>query len=115
MPHRPPKKTSLAGRRRPAWNHEPDYWLREKVRLDMIEIRRAESDRFCELDHICPGCDTRIWEAQKGNMIYRGCHCCSLTLPPGHRLYVFDLAAWAETIRLIALNGDHQNLDRATN
>jgi hypothetical protein len=65
MPHRPPKNTSLADRKCPVWNHEPDYWLREKARLDLIETIRAEADRFSELDHTCPGCDTQIWEAQK--------------------------------------------------
>jgi hypothetical protein len=103
MPHRPAKRTYLANRKRPAWNREPDYWLREKIRLDLIETIRSTADRFSELDHVCPGCDTRIWEAQKAELIYRGCHCCSLTLPPQHRLYVFDPTAWAEIISVGSL------------
>jgi hypothetical protein len=101
MPHRPPKRLGLQGAKRPSWNKEPDYWLREKVRLDLIESIRRDADCFGQLDSVCPGCDTWIWEARKGDMIYRGCHCLTLQLPPQHRLYVFDLDLWAQTIKLV--------------
>src|SRR5262245_32411841 len=100
MPHRPSKKSRLTGRKRPSWNKEPDYWLREKERLKLIESIESDADRFCELEAICPGCDTPIWEAQKADIIYRGCHCISLVLPPGHRLYVFELSIWEQTVKL---------------
>jgi hypothetical protein len=102
MPHRPSKKTtSLHGRSRPQWNTEPDYWLREKERLNLIESIRKEADRFIELDQLCPCCDTRPWEANRGQTRYRGCHCATLKLLPGHKLYNFDRILWERTIRAV--------------
>jgi hypothetical protein len=92
MPFRPKRK-------RPIWNHELDYWLREKVRQQIIEEIRAKADSFTITKNRCSGCDQRIWEAHQGEIIHRGCHCMTLMLPPGHRLYRFDDLAWAEVVR----------------
>ena len=97
MPNRPPKKLRLG--RRPAWNKEPDYYLRERQRLQLVEAIRERTGNFRRLRHVCPGCDRRIWEASKGDLLYRGCHCTTLMLPPGHRFYKFDLEQWARTVK----------------
>jgi hypothetical protein len=93
MPNRPPNR--LKNRSRPKWNREPDYWLREKELLKLVQRIRSEADSFVETEHVCPGCDERIWEARRGKMIKRGCHCRTLMVPPGNPLYDFKPESWA--------------------
>jgi hypothetical protein len=100
MPYRPPKEGQFSGRRRPSWNREPDYWLRESQRLALVESIRKAADSFRETDDTCPGCDFPIWEARQGDLIHRGCHCATISLPPGHRLRDFDPEIWDETLAL---------------
>jgi len=95
MPHRVPRKS-----KRPKWNREPDYWLREKARLKLLESTRTNSDRFFETEHVCSGCDYRIWEAHRASEITRGCHCLTVISPPGHYLHTFDPDAWAVAVEV---------------
>jgi hypothetical protein len=90
MPNRPPKT------KRPHWNTELDYHERERERLELVAEIRAHATRYLETDHLCPGCDTRIWEADADGTLYRGCHCRTFTTPPGHPLGGTppDLTAW---------------------
>ena|SRR5215831_1785470 len=105
MPYRPAKGNRLGGRRRPTWNKEPDYWLRENQRLALVESIRKRADSFRETDDVCPGCDFPIWEARKGDLTHRGCHCGTMLLPPGHRLRHFDSKTWSGMLDLAnALN-----------
>jgi hypothetical protein len=90
MPHRVPRKA-----KRPKWNKEPDYWLREKARLKLLEQVRKTSDSFVETEQVCAGCDYKIWEAHRTNTITRGCHCITIVSPKGHTLYEFDPKTWA--------------------
>lgn len=101
MPFRPKKKVRIG--KRPAWNTEPDYYVREKARLKLVEAIRERADSFRELPHQCLGCDFRIWEARTGDMVYRGCHCTTMTLAPGHRLYDFDPQTWSEAIEQLVV------------
>jgi hypothetical protein len=94
MPHRPKKKVPLG--KRPAWNTESDYYVREHRRLQLIEAIRQQTGNMKELQYECPGCDHKIWEARKGDTIFRGCHCHTVMLPPGHALREFDLDQWAK-------------------
>jgi hypothetical protein len=93
MPHRAPRKS-----KRPKWNREPDYWLREKARLKLLAGVRAISDRFTETEYVCAGCDFKIWEAHQADVITRGCHCLTLVSPEGHSLYTFDPDEWAMAV-----------------
>jgi hypothetical protein len=98
MPHRVPRKS-----KRPKWNKEPDYWLREKARLKILESVRKESDRFFETEHVCTGCDFKIWEAHQAEQITRGCHCLTIVSPEGHYLHEFDPDAWAVAVEAAEL------------
>jgi hypothetical protein len=108
MPHRPPKKT-----KRPEWNTEPDYHQRERSRQSLVAEIREKATRYSETDNLCPGCDTRIWEADVEGTLYRGCHCMTFMTPPGHPLgrTPLDLAAWEMTVNqnntLLALGYRH--------
>jgi hypothetical protein len=100
MSHRPKKRSPLQDRKRPGWNREPDYWLREKLRLEIVEGVKQRTDSFTELPAVCPGCDYHIWEARAGKLVYRGCHCMTFMYPPGHPLYEFNLTLWAAAVNL---------------
>ena len=95
MPHRPPSKTN-----RRDWNTEPDYHERERERLALVAQIRQTSTRYLELYAVWPGCDTRIWEAAVGGVLFRGCHCASFMAPPGHSLGTtpLDLEAWERIV-----------------
>jgi len=111
MPNRPPKT------KRPDWNTEPDYHQRETHRLALVARIRAQATRYSETDNICPGCDTRIWEADVDGILYRGCHCMTLIPASNDPLCItpIDLAAWEERVNqnstLLAL-GYRQMADR---
>src|ERR1700730_18191338 len=100
MSHYPKKRSLLKNQKRPDWNMEPDYWLREKMRLDIVEAVKRCADSFTELTAICPGCDCCVWEARSGSLVYRGCHCMTFMFPPGHPLYEFNLDLWAAAVNL---------------
>jgi hypothetical protein len=97
MPNRPQKKVRLG--ERPSWNDEPDYYFREHQRLQLVEAIKQDAGNFHHLPYTCPGCDCRIWEARKNDVTWRGCHCLTLLLPPGHRLYEFNMELWARTVK----------------
>jgi hypothetical protein len=105
MPYRPPRKT-----KRPDWNTEPDYHQREGNRLALAAQIREEATHYLETDIVCPGCDTKIWEAHVDGSLYRGCHCMTFMAPQGHPLggTPLDLAAWERRVyqnnALLALN-----------
>jgi hypothetical protein len=100
MPHHPKKRSPLQDRKRPGWNREPDYWLREKLRLEIVEGVKQRTDSFTELPAVCPGCDYHIWEARAGKLVYRGCHCMTFMYPPGHPLYEFNPDLWKAAVNL---------------
>jgi hypothetical protein len=100
MPHRPKKRSGLQDRKRPGWNRESDYWLREKQRLETVEDVKRRGDSFTELSAVCPGCDHHIWQALVATLAYRGCHCMTFMYPPGHPLYEFNLDLWAGAVNL---------------
>jgi hypothetical protein len=91
----PPRKT-----KRPHWNTDPDYHEQEGARLALLAQIRQAATRYLELDKICPGCDTPIWEADVDGILYRGCHCMTFMAPSGHPLGTtpLDLAAWEKAV-----------------
>jgi hypothetical protein len=100
MPHHPKKRSLLKDRKRPGWNQEPDYWFREKLRLEIVEDVKRRADSFTELSAVCPGCGHHIWQASVGTLVYRGCHCMTFMYPPGHPLYEFHLDLWSAAVNL---------------
>jgi hypothetical protein len=89
-------------------NREPDYWLREKERLAIVDDIRTRADSFAELGAVCPECGHRIWEAQAGTLVYRGCHCMTFCFPPGHWLYDFNADNWAAAVALHSQSHPHR-------
>jgi hypothetical protein len=78
MPHRPKRK--LTGKR-PSWDKSPDYWLCEKNRQELVQKMREEATSFTETEIMCPGCDQKVWEADRDGGHWAGCHCLTMRLP----------------------------------
>jgi hypothetical protein len=44
----------------------------------MVEKIREESTRFTQTTIQCPGCDTLVWEAERNDGHWAGCHCLTM-------------------------------------
>jgi hypothetical protein len=83
--------------------------------LAIVDEIRLRADSFTELAAICPGCGHRIWQAQAGALVYRGCHCMTYCFPPGHPLYEFNPDSWAAAVARKSLSRPHRESFSAQN
>jgi hypothetical protein len=82
--------------------------MKEKERQAGVDDIRRRADTFAELAAFCPECGHRIWEAQAGTLVYRGCHCMTFCYPPGHWLYAFHPDRWAAAVALHCQSHSHR-------
>lgn len=98
MPNRPQKV-----RKRPSWNRESDYWLREHKRQQIVDHIFETSDKANpHTGYFCPGCDFELWEAYRDGIRWLGCHCGTFSAPPNHPLASgFDVSEWKKVLTKI--------------
>ena len=82
--------------------------MKENDRQAIVADIKRRADTFAELGAVCPECGRRIWEAQAGTLVYRGCGCMAFCYPPGHWLYEFNPDRWAAAVALHRQSHSHR-------
>jgi hypothetical protein len=81
--------------------------MKEKARLAIVDDIRRRADTFAELGAFCLECGHRIWQAEAGSLVYRGCGCLTFCYPPGHPQHEFGPDRWAAAVALHCQSRPH--------